>query len=143
MKIMSFKDFLVCEEGGSGLPNFARVGLGIKATDLQSAMKGAFPTAIGQVVDITGKDSEDEVLSAPADFEISKDGKKGKMKIMGKLSPYIFKNKMDLFKNKDINVNLSPDPDKLDQLMFQGIVKPPAAPGAAPPAAPPGQGISI
>lgn len=143
MKIMSFKDFLVCEEGGSGLPNFARVGLGINPSDLQSAMKGAFPSSVAQIVIPTGKNNEIEVSSAPADFVLSKDGKKGKIKIMGDLSPYIFKNKMDLFKNKNINVNLSIEPDKLDQLMFQGIVKPPPAPGAVPPAAPPGGGISL
>ena len=140
---MSFKDFLVYVEGGSGLPNFARVGLGIDPSDLKAAMDGAFPTSVAQLVIPTGKNNEIEVASAPADFVMSKDGKKGKIKIMGDLSPYIFKNKMDLFKKKNINVNLSIDPDKMDQLMFQGIVKPPAAPGAAPPAAPPGGGISL
>lgn len=121
---LSFKDFLYSEEKLSGLPNASRVNLGI--TDLAKALPGAYPSVNAQLLQKNYKNGELEVASAPTDYEVSKDGKKAKMKIMGKLSPYIFYNKMDLFKPKSINVNLSPQPSLIDKLMFQGMPLPDA-----------------
>lgn len=129
---LSFKDFLCSEEKLSGLPNAARVNLGI--TDLAKALPGAYPSVNAQLLLPTYNGGKIQVASAPTDYEVSKDGKKAKMKIMGKLSPYIFYDKMDLFKPKNLNVNLSLEPDLIDKLMFQGMPLPSTQPSTGAPA---------
>jgi hypothetical protein len=127
MDFSGFKTFLEDEKAKqdpqiSGIPNMAVQMLGIPPEHVNQAMLGMFPTVNSQMIMPLNKKTNLQMSVLPTDYKISPDGKKGKMKLLTQLSPFIFANDTNLakvFNNRNVSIDLPTD--QIDKLVFQGM----------------------
>jgi hypothetical protein len=127
MDFSGFKKFLETDTGKkdaviSGIPDMAVQVLGIPPEHVNQAMLGMFPTVNSQMIMPLNKKTNLQMSVLPTDYKISPDGKKGKMKLLTQLSPFVFANDTNLakvFNTRNLSIDLPTN--QIDKMVFQGM----------------------